>query len=242
MSQADHHRRRIARQNSGFIYVIQFSTGLLKVGQSRDLPKRLKQHRDGAHRQRQAVVSSWGSPRHTSHTANEDRLISFCLKHYGPAVHGKETFENASFAEVVSYAESLSFPVLTGQDVDRLMRKEDGVAELARLRFQATQVAGLRARVELINSLANEHNRWQTHDAHFAVAEELMRLTPAAWHADDSEAVFEYLTVKTGRPADRKKARDFEISFRALFAMDFKREPETFAELAAYVDSYEASQ
>lgn len=241
-TQNEMHRRRIIRQYSGFVYVVQFSTGLLKVGQSSNVVTRLKQHRDAARRQHQEIAESWSSPRHTTFSENEDRLISFCLKQYGPAAHGKETFDRANFAEVVAYAKSLAFPALTDEAIASRMRNEDNREEIRQLDFHARQVAALKVEVDLINSLANENNRWATHDAHLSVAERLMRLKPAAWHVDDRGAVYDYLAVKTGRPVDRPKAHDFEISFRALFVMDLKREAETFAELAEYIESYEVSK
>jgi hypothetical protein len=242
VSQNKHQRRRVIKQNSGFVYVIRYSTGLLKVGQTKDLDNRFKQHRDNAIRQCQDIIESWGSPRHTSFAANEDSLISFCLKRYGLPIHGKETFEGADFADVVTYAESLHFPALTDGGVTRILEQEAVLANVAHYNFSERQRANLRAEVELINSLANDLNRWQAHDAHFSVAERLMLLTPAAWHDEDPEAVNDYLAVKTGRPADRLKAREFEVSMRALFAMDLKREPQTFAELAAYIDSFGLAQ
>jgi hypothetical protein len=240
--QNKHQRRRVIRQSSGFIYVIEFSTGLIKVGMTKDGDNRLKQHAKAAHQQKSSILDHWISSRHKGYQENEASLISFCLKHYGPPAHGKETFASASFETTVSFAQSLSFPELTEADISALIRREDAALQRGNDEFHAHQVRQLRTEVELINSLANSDNRWQTHDAHFSVAERLMALTPAAWHDENREAVCDYLAVKTGRPADRERARQFEISMRALFAMDLKREPMTFAELAAYIDSCEVSQ
>jgi hypothetical protein len=94
----------------GYVYAIHFSSGMVKVGQAADVARRLNQHEKEARNHGVVVTASWRSPLHANWQANEQRLISYCLKRYGGAASGNEYFMGAEFAAVVEFARSLNFP------------------------------------------------------------------------------------------------------------------------------------
>lgn len=67
-----------ATDGKGYLYVLQFSTGSIKVGQTVDLQRRLADHRRDAHAFNVAITDYWVSPAHQGYLANERLLIAFC--------------------------------------------------------------------------------------------------------------------------------------------------------------------
>jgi hypothetical protein len=91
----------------GFIYVVLFTSGTVKVGQTINPRNRLRSHRsDGAAFGAQAV-RVWVSPPHTNFSQNEDRLIRFCSRN-GSRIKG-EYFRGIDFAAAVKAAETFTY-------------------------------------------------------------------------------------------------------------------------------------
>ncbi len=91
----------------GYVYVIQFSTGGVKVGQSRNPERRIADHRDGARAYGSEVVATWISPEHQNVAENERKLIAFCRQHWSRV--RAEYFPAADFGLVAEHAETLTF-------------------------------------------------------------------------------------------------------------------------------------
>jgi hypothetical protein len=91
----------------GHIYVIAFSTGTVKVGQTADLYRRFKEHVRAAEAYGVAVVNYWVSPPHANYLGNEIELISFCDGY--SARSKREYFHDMHFETVVEFAEALTF-------------------------------------------------------------------------------------------------------------------------------------
>lgn len=91
----------------GHIYVIAFTTGAVKVGQSVIPQQRIATHRTDARAYGTEVTDTWISPDHANYAANERRLISFCSRRWSRI--RAECFPEADFGEVTRYAESLTF-------------------------------------------------------------------------------------------------------------------------------------
>jgi hypothetical protein len=70
-----------ARQEGlGYLYVIQFASGVVKVGQTVEPRTRLAKHRRDAEAFGVPIVGLWLSPPHTNFVQNEIALIEECLK------------------------------------------------------------------------------------------------------------------------------------------------------------------
>lgn len=234
-------RDYVLRLHSGHVYVVLFSTGALKVGQTKDAAKRSRQYAYAAGQQGSFVTKTWTSPRHTTVDENEQNLISFCLKRYGEPIQGREAFAGADFDEVVTYAESLSCPAMTDEEIQRVMGVYQQAADRGSRGFRDHQVADLATEVELISGLANELNRASSCEAAFSIAERMALLYPAPWTRTDPSAATDYLTRRSGKPASPTAAREFEVSARALFALAHARMPAAFDELAAFMNAVAAT-
>ena len=92
-----------------FIYVVEFSTGILKVGFSNEPNQRIAAHRVESRRFRADVLRTWVSPAHEGGKANEHALIAWCSRS-GINETGNEYFRDVEFDDVVAYAKSLSYP------------------------------------------------------------------------------------------------------------------------------------
>jgi hypothetical protein len=113
-----HLDRYYRREMQGYVYVIEFSTGMVKVGMAKNVAKRMAQHEKEARNHAATVARSWISDAHTTWEANERSLISFCSKRFGAPTSGSEYFMAADFDAIVGYAMTLTFPELTDEQVD----------------------------------------------------------------------------------------------------------------------------
>lgn len=103
-------------QLEAYVYVLEFRSGLIKVGYSNSPAKRIRQHRDTAMSLDNPVVGEWVSPPHTGALSNEKELIRYCSKG-AASIAGREYFKGLLFAEVAMFAESLSFGRATPQEI-----------------------------------------------------------------------------------------------------------------------------
>lgn len=164
----EHLRGYYRPQLEGYIYVIEFSSGTVKVGKAKDVAKRLGQHAKDARNHGITIVRSWRSPVHTSRNENEQRLIAFCWEHFGHPVSGEEYFASADFDVIVQFAAMLSFPTLRPEDLDRRVAEyvygeqaseRDLVAQQRRNRVEAglpADPAESQASLDWFDSLTDE--------------------------------------------------------------------------------------
>lgn len=82
----------------GYLYVVAFDSGVVKVGRARNAESRLR-----AHGKTGLVVASWSSPYHLYINKTERKLIAFCDAH-GTLYGGREYFRDISFDEARAYA------------------------------------------------------------------------------------------------------------------------------------------
>jgi hypothetical protein len=111
------HRRALT--DDGHLYVIEFSTGLVKVGRT-EIPKnRLTTHAKNAKAHGVDVARSWVSDRHAGHSISERQLIRFCAK-IGTRVTG-EHFSGLDFGMTCRAASTFADAQQTAyeQRVDR---------------------------------------------------------------------------------------------------------------------------
>jgi predicted GIY-YIG superfamily endonuclease len=92
--------------NKGHLYVIEFSTGVIKVGRSVNPATRLKEHTREAGRYGVTVLNAWASAEHEGIVQSERQLVDYA-RTQGTEAGGYEYFKGASFDAIKEYAESI---------------------------------------------------------------------------------------------------------------------------------------
>lgn len=90
----------------GYIYVIQFSTGHIKVGQTNNPRQRLSSHTHDAAKMGAAVSQFWFSAPHRDYRKTESRLID-AMSAVGRRLSGREYYADCDFAAAVQLASGL---------------------------------------------------------------------------------------------------------------------------------------
>jgi len=105
---AELRRVRRATVDDGHLYVIEFSTGVIKVGKTIHPKVRLDSHAKSAKVHGISISRSWVSEKHPGHSDTEQELIAFG-KHYGkPLLSGKcEYFADLDFEPTRCFAQIL---------------------------------------------------------------------------------------------------------------------------------------
>ncbi|MET8985920.1 hypothetical protein ABZW49_10765 [Nonomuraea wenchangensis] len=114
-------RERFRANAERYIYVVEFATGVVKVGRASHKEHRVADHARTAEKHGVPVVRSWVSEEHQEYAENETALIAFCTERW-PLAGGKEYFANADYDEVVRYASNLPMTRLTEADLDEYER------------------------------------------------------------------------------------------------------------------------
>lgn len=94
---------------SGYIYVIAFDDGTLKVGRSQDAEIRLRTHGQTAKGFGLSVADKWSSPEHVGWVENEGALKALA-EELGGVRRSDEWFTGVDFGELVAKAAALEFP------------------------------------------------------------------------------------------------------------------------------------
>ena len=94
--------------NPGYVYVLAFDDGAVKVGRTQNSQQRLKTHRSRARRYGRTVTDSWTSPLHLEWEMNEDTLKVIAAK-CGGTPRSPEFFTGADYAAIVIKADRLPF-------------------------------------------------------------------------------------------------------------------------------------
>lgn len=91
----------------GYLYVVEFSTGSVKVGQTEDPRRRLGNHRAEAAAFGVHVTNYWISPAHINFRDNETRLINYCAEVSDRT--RKEYFHDLGYGRARQFAAALTF-------------------------------------------------------------------------------------------------------------------------------------
>jgi len=190
---------RLRRDIERHVYVIEFSSGTIKVGQTRSPQKRIDQHSKAAAAHGHTVRRNWISGPHAEFEANERALIAFCAARW-EASSGREYFARASFELIAEYAQALPFHRFTVEELERVAA--DG-AERGEAFIRAIRPEGAAPSVEA-----------------FLPSRLQLELGPN-WYAKFSAALAQYQEELIGRHMD---ADDVAIMARQLFASMTRRE------------------
>ncbi len=98
---------------AGFIYVIRFDTGSIKVGMTNDPKRRLLEHRRHAAAYGVVITAHWVSPSHLNYIDNEAELLGVCREYETPTK--KEYFHGLDFDSVVKVATCLRYDLDRGE-------------------------------------------------------------------------------------------------------------------------------
>jgi hypothetical protein len=90
----------------GYVYIIQFDTGVTKVGQSQAPTNRLRDHASLAAVHGRSVKHTWVSGLHVEAADNETALKVFAQS-LARTTYGNEYFAGPSFEALVGYAKTL---------------------------------------------------------------------------------------------------------------------------------------
>lgn len=94
-------------RGQGYLYIVGFSTGAIKVGQTVEPRKRLRDHRRDALAFGVYVVDLWVSEAHANYLANEVALLRLCLT-IGPCAK-QEYFHTVGFERAVELTKRLAY-------------------------------------------------------------------------------------------------------------------------------------
>jgi hypothetical protein len=89
--------------NTGHLYVIEFSTGAIKVGESRDPIVRIEAHRKEARRFGVSIARSWLSESARLTSCAERRLITACHRE-AVRLHGYEYLSEIAYERCIELA------------------------------------------------------------------------------------------------------------------------------------------
>ncbi|WP_405673128.1 hypothetical protein [Streptomyces sp. NBC_01530] len=235
------YRELIRRELERYVYVIEFTSGTVKVGQTRDARKRIGQHAAAAQAHGHTVARTWVSIPHVGFAATESSLIAFCEERWVVAA-GREAFEAGDFDSVVEYAQGLPYERLPEDRLTARLAERDAAMAKAEASYDhkvaMAKLEELTGKVRLIAPLVNDENRWAASDAFYEMAKEAMALSPAPWGEEDPMAAERYLISRGTRPElARKNAAEFELNFRTLYAIEYLREAESFEDIARFCDN-----
>ena len=94
--------------NGGYVYVMAFDNGIVKVGRTQNIARRLIAHAQAAHNFGIAVTGKWVSPLHNGWIENEDALIRIAHE-LGARPTTPEFFNGVSFEVLTDKARQLPF-------------------------------------------------------------------------------------------------------------------------------------
>lgn len=94
-------------QEGDYIYIVQFGSGTIKVGKTKNPTSRLRTHAATARTHGIKVAAQWISQPITTAAENERLLIRFCNERF-TSLNGGEYFAGAVIDEVLAFAERLS--------------------------------------------------------------------------------------------------------------------------------------
>lgn len=137
------------RKQHGHIYVILFSNGVIKVGQTHNSVVRLQTHESSARAFGLTIDDTWVSATHLGYQKNEQKLIQ-AVRDLGGSPNSTEFFTGVDFSDVVERAAALipspgrrlpgpKFATMTRSDWD---------AEVERARSEAAKASEFAAAIQ----------------------------------------------------------------------------------------------
>lgn len=93
----------VAFPGEGFLYILRFSAGGVKVGQTSNLRRRLSEHRRDGEAYGVVITDYWVSPAHKNYLDNEIELIGFC-DGISTTRAKREYFHGIEYGDVVRFA------------------------------------------------------------------------------------------------------------------------------------------
>ncbi|MEU9713942.1 hypothetical protein [Streptomyces sp. NPDC047976] len=87
----------------GWLYIVEFSDGVIKVGRTADARERIKRHGWDARRRGAEIGRWWISVKHSNVDETERVMKQCCLRHW-KLFDGDEYFADADFDMAVTYA------------------------------------------------------------------------------------------------------------------------------------------
>jgi hypothetical protein len=97
----------VAPAGWGYLYVLQFGSGTIKVGRTADPGDRLRGHRSRSRAYGVVIARAWISTAHPDHEATEADLINYAVRKSAGRVR-REFFYGADFDALVSFATDLA--------------------------------------------------------------------------------------------------------------------------------------
>ena len=91
--------------SEGYVYILEFSSGRVKVGFTTNLKARLSNHATTAKAYGASISRTWMSPHHEEARTNEKLMLAMCRATDGVEAEG-EYFAGLSWDAVVAYAET----------------------------------------------------------------------------------------------------------------------------------------
>lgn len=111
---------RVPRDSyGGYVYVIEFTAGTVKVGRTNNPRNRITDHHDLAEVHGHGIARYWLSHHHLNYEANEVELIAFGRRNSTGIVRN-EYFTGLDYSQVITFAKSLPFEAVTDEAVHRL--------------------------------------------------------------------------------------------------------------------------
>jgi hypothetical protein len=104
------------------VYVIRFTSDVIKVGWTQQPSQRLKTHAKSARIHGVEVAEHWISKPHAAAAKNEKTLIEFCTSR-ASSVAGAEYFTGLSYSAVVEFARTLDYKPIMAAERERIKRE-----------------------------------------------------------------------------------------------------------------------
>lgn len=132
-------QRSDASEMGAHVYVIRFTSDVIKVGWSRKPHERLKVHAQAARTYGGGIAEQWISKPHAAAASNEKALIDFCTSQ-ATSVAGAEYFTGLSYSAVVEFAKTLNYKPISKTEREQAKRRAQ--ADRNRLRAGAFGARG----------------------------------------------------------------------------------------------------
>jgi len=129
------------RPGDGYIYLIDFSLGVVKPGRTNQPRKRLAEHDEAVSRFGGRINRWWLSPIHSAWKQNEAALLEAAAQR-GRSLRG-EFFADCDYDDILALAERMDFAVTPqlGVEKDRITLRRETVASYRAIGWTIPQIA-----------------------------------------------------------------------------------------------------
>lgn len=178
------------------VYVIRFTSDVIKVGWSQKPHERLKVHAQAARTHGGGIAEQWISKPHAAAASNEKALIDFCARQ-ATSVAGAEYFTGLSYSAVVEFAKTLNYKPISR------MEREQAKREAQERRSRS--LSGMLGVVETERPPRRD-DWWQTDDG-LDLLEKQLRLS-----RDDVLRIEESDRLEAGEMASATLTAEYEVA------------------------------